>query len=207
MTTHGLTADTTPRMTTLQSVSTLVAALTASRDPNLVVSTLAGADLQTSEAAVAQALARAGDLQGYLTGVQWDALKAAADLPDHRRTAGEVIYRNVAEALEADEHVVALRPSLQQAQDSAWRLLAAAPTPARPQPVTAPLGDDPVPPPVVPPQPRLRLSDVIVDERAMADLHTDQAMGLLDELRRRVESEPTATLTISWRLTKASGVV
>jgi hypothetical protein len=66
MTAYGLTADTTPRMTTLQSVSALVAALTASRDPNLVVSALAVADLQTSEAAVAQALPRAGDLQGIL---------------------------------------------------------------------------------------------------------------------------------------------
>jgi hypothetical protein len=51
----------------------------------------------------------------------------------------------------------------------------------------------------------LQLGDFIIDEQAMADLNTDQAMGLLDELRRRVEKEPTATLTISWRLTKASG--
>jgi hypothetical protein len=205
MTNYGLAADTTPRMTTLRSVSALVAALTASRDPHLVVSALAGADLRTSEAAVAQALAGAGDLQGYLTGVQWDALKAAAELKDHRRTAGEAIHRKVAEALEADEHVIALGASLQQAQDRAWRLLAAAPPHAEPQPVAAPIGRDPVPAPVVSPQPQLRLGDVIVDERAMADLHTDQAVGLLDELRRRVESEPTATLTISWRLTKASG--
>jgi hypothetical protein len=204
MTAYGLTADTTPRMTTLQSVSALVAALTASRDPHLVVSALAVADLQTSEAAVAQALARAGDLQGYLTGVQWDALKAAADLQDHRRTAGEVIHRKVAEALEADEHVVALRPSLQQAQDSAWRLLAAS-SPASPEPFVEPARRTPVPLPVVPQHPRPQLGDFIVDERAMADLNTDQAMGLLDELRRRVESEPTATLTISWRLTKAAG--
>jgi len=116
-----------------------------------------------------------------------------------------VIYRKVAEALEADEHVVALRPSLQQAQDSAWRLLAAS-SPASPEPFVEPAARTPVALPVVVPQhPRLQLGDFIVDERAMADLNTDQAMGLLDELRRRVESEPTATLTISWRLTKASG--
>ncbi len=85
MTAYGLAADATQRMTTLQSAAALIAALTASRDPHLVVGALAGADLQTSAAAVAQALARAGDLQGYLTGVQWDALKAAADLQDRAK--------------------------------------------------------------------------------------------------------------------------
>lgn len=206
MTAYSLAADTTPRMTTLQSAAALIAALTAQREPHLVVGALAAADLQTSAAAVAQALARAGDLQGYLTGVQWDALKAAADLQDHRRAAGEAIHRKLVEALDADEHVIPLSTSLQQAQNSAWRLLAEAPSPVDPQPIVAPIGRDQVPAPDVPSQRCVRPGDVIVDERVAEDLHTDQAMGVLDELRNRVESEPTATLSISWRLTKASGV-
>src|SRR5207237_3877406 len=95
MTSFGLTPDATPRMTTLRSASTLVAALTAERDPHLVIAQLAAADLQTSEAALAQALARASDLQTCLAGVQWDALESVGRLHDHRTAAAAALIRNV----------------------------------------------------------------------------------------------------------------
>jgi hypothetical protein len=42
----------------------------------------------------------------------------------------------------------------------------------------------------------------VIDERATAPLAADQAMDALDELRRRVAAEPSARLTIGWRLTR-----
>ena len=87
---------------------------------------LATSDLRTSEAAVGRSISAAAGLASFLTSFEWDVLAAATALSDRRRAAAEQIGRSVAEALEADEHVIPLEARLREAQRNAFRLLAAA---------------------------------------------------------------------------------
>ena len=58
------------------------------------------------------------------------------DLVDHRRDAALLIMSRLTEALTSDEHVVALKPRLEELARDAMRLLAAAaPAPVTPPPV------------------------------------------------------------------------
>ncbi len=124
----GVTPERAPRMITVLSASVLVTDLTAGVDPLAVVQTLATSDLRTSEAAVGRSIAGAASLASFLSSFEWDVLAAASALADHRRGAAELILRAVAEALEADEHVVPLEDEkLRDVQRNAYRLLAAAP--------------------------------------------------------------------------------
>ena len=122
----GITPENAPRMITLLSASLLVTELTGGAEPLAVVQALATSDLRTSEAGVGRSISAATDLATFLSSFEWDVLAAATALSDHRRVAAEQIGRVVAEALEADEHVVPLESRLQEAKRNAFRLLAAA---------------------------------------------------------------------------------
>ena len=122
----GITPENAPRMITLLSASLLVTELTSGAEPLAVVQALATSDLRTSEAGVGRSISAAPNLATFLSSFEWDVLAAATALSDHRRATAEQIGRVVAEALEADEHVVPLESRLQEAKRNAYRLLAAA---------------------------------------------------------------------------------
>ena len=122
----SVTPENAPRMITVLSASVLVTELTAGIEPLTVVQSLATSDLRTSEAAVGRSISAASGLASFLASFEWDVLAAATALSDHRRAAAEQIGRSVAEALEADEHVIPLEARLREAQRNAFRLLAAA---------------------------------------------------------------------------------
>jgi len=197
----GGDAGTASRLTTLGSVTALLSGLAAEAEPHRVVAALVSADLQTSETAVAQSLAHAGDLQSYLGSVQWYAIKSVAKLSDYRRAAGESIARAVADALAADEHVRPLRAALAKAQEDAFNLLAAAPLPS-PNPSAGPApafglgGSDAGSP--LPSRP----DEVVIDDGAVTNLGTNDALNQLEHLRRTVEGTPGAMLTVRWRITR-----
>ena len=130
----GVDPDTASRTRTLRSAGALLASLTSASDPLGGVAALAGADLETSDAAVAAALATVADLHPFVSSLQWVALRGVKALADHRKTAGAVVAETVADAMKADEHVRLLRPILSKAQEDAFALLAAAPPPPPPPP-------------------------------------------------------------------------
>lgn len=187
------------RLVTLRSAQTLLADLAGAGDAMAVVVALADADLATSEAAVGKCLGSAAALERGVAAAAWDIIQSAAGLTDQRRPAAEGLRARIAEALEADEHAVALEPVLRDVQTRASRLLAEAAPPAGPSPRPDPEPDAPPPPPPPPP------GEELVEERQMAALDAAQAGALLDELHARVNRTPGAKLTLGWRLTRRQG--
>ena len=108
------------------------------------------------------------------------------------------------EALTSDEHVVALKPRLEELARDAMRLLAApAPVPSpAPAPVTPP-PFAPTPPVVMPPAPPANGPEV-VDEKQQLHLSGAAAVTALDELKTLVTSERDLELTLSWRVQRKS---
>ena len=205
----GLTPENTPRMITLLSASVLVTELTAGVEPLTVVQSLATSDLRTSEAAVGRAISAAGGLVSFLRSSEWDVLAAAIALSDHRRVAAEQIGRSVAEALEADEHVLPLEARLREVQRTALLLLAAAAprgvgSGASARAVTADTGNRPPTGGAVPGSGLYGpdQSPEVLEERAWVELPVQEAAAELDRLKSRLGTEPDARLSISWRLTR-----
>ena len=215
----GITPENAPRMITLLSASLLVTELTSGAEPLAVVQALATSDLRTSEAGVGRSISAAPNLATFLSSFEWDVLAAATALSDHRRATAEQIGRVVAEALEADEHVVPLESRLQEAKRNAYRLLAAAQSgggsgaghgpgaggggqsgAAGTSTGTPPGGAD-----TGGQDTGAGSGAEVLEQRDWDVLPPENAKAELDRLKSRLETEPGARLMISWRLTRDGG--
>jgi hypothetical protein len=146
---------------------------------------------------VQRCLGSAADLREAVNAATWDIISTAADLPDSRRAASEALRSYVAEALDADEHVTALRPALQEATRRASRLLRESVQPtSQPQPPTP----QPIPAPAPPPP-----GEEVIEESQTVSLSASDAAPVLEKLRRRLMETPGARLTLAWRLTRPKG--
>jgi len=189
------------RQQSAESAQALLASLAQAAEGD-VVTTLANASLQTSEAAVSRSLGQAQVCADALGSGNWQLFDVVRDLVDHRRDAALLIMSGLTEALTSDEHVVALKPRLEELARDAMRLLAAAaPAPVTPPPVApTPPGAGPAPPPVVmPPAPPANGPEV-VDEKQQLHLSGAAAVTALDDLKTLVTSERDLELTLSWRV-------
>ena len=191
------------RQQSAESAQALLASLAQTAEGD-VVTTLANASLQTSEAAVSRSLGQAQVCADALGSGNWQLFDVVRDLVDHRRDAALLIMSRLTEVLTSDEHVVALKPRLEELARDAMRLLAVAaqapvtPPPAAPTPPGA--GPTPAPPPVVmPPAPPANGPEV-VDEKQQLHLSGAAAVTALDELKTLVTSERDLELTLSWRV-------
>jgi hypothetical protein len=146
---------------------------------------------------VQRCLGSAADLREAVNAATWDIISTAADLPDSRRAASEALRSYVAEALDADEHVTALRPALQEATRRASRLLRESVQPtSQPQPPTP----QPIPAPAPPPP-----GEEVIEESQTVSLSASDAAPVLEKLRGRLMETPGARLTLAWRLTRPKG--
>ncbi|MEI8323916.1 MAG: phage resistance protein, partial [Betaproteobacteria bacterium] len=189
-----------PRQQTAESAQALLASLAHAEEGD-IVTTLAAANLQTSEAAVGRSLGQAQTCADALGSGNWQLFDVVSDLSDHRREAALAIMSRLTEALTSDEHVVALKPRLEELARDAMRLLAAASPPVTAgTPVSLPPGAAPMPAPVTMPPVPLANGSEIVDERQQLHLSGTEALAALDDLKARVTSERDLELTLSWRL-------
>lgn len=191
------------RQQSAESAQALLATLTQAAEGD-VVSSLAAATLNTSEAAVARTLGQAQACADALANANWRLFDVLRELGDHRRDAAADIMRRLAEGLTADEHVVPLEARLAELEHDAMRLLAAAApapvTPPAPAPVTP--GATTVPtalPPPLPPAPGFN-GPKVVEEKQALHLTGDAALAELDELKARIARDRDLELTLSWRL-------
>lgn len=186
------------RQQTAESANALLAAIAAAADSE-VVSTLASAELKTTESAVARALAQAkacADLLESSSG--WPLFDAVLKLSDHRAAAATALRQRLVEGLTSDEYVVGLKVRLDELQRDAMELLAAPPPPP-PPPDPSPVLPPQPSPVVVPPVPA-NLQPEVVAEKTQEHLNTADAVAALDDLKARLNSERDLELTISWRL-------
>jgi hypothetical protein len=181
------------RQQSAESAQALLATLAHAADSE-VVSSLATAILDTSEAAVSRTMGQAQPCADALINGNWQLLDVVRDLGDHRREAALRIVTRLREALTADEHVVPLKSRLAEVERDAIQLLAAA-APVSPGPIAAPT---PLPP-MLPPAPAFNGPE-LVDERQALRLTGADAAAALDDLKARMESDRDLELTLSWRL-------
>jgi hypothetical protein len=191
------------RQQSAESAQALLASLAQAAEGDLVA-LLANASLQTSEAAVSRSLGQAQVGADTLGSASWQLFDVVRDLTDNRRDAALLIMTRLTEVLTSDEHVVALKPRLEELSRDAMRLLAAvAPTPSS-SPVTP--NPDPGPAPVPNPNPVV-LSPTpvanraeVVDEKQQLHLSGAAAVTELDALKMLITSERDLELTLSWRV-------
>jgi len=134
------TLQRTRRYRTAVAMATLLNDL-AGQEPAAALTFLAHATLDTSAAAMRQSMQSAPAVTTALAQADWALYDAVAGLTDSRQAAAQALLRDVSEALQADEYVVALVPILTEAKQRAIRLLAAplTSTPSPPPPKPAPV--------------------------------------------------------------------
>ena len=193
------------RQQSAESAQALLATLTQAAESD-VVSSLASATLNTSEAAVSRTLGQAQACADALTNGNWQLFDVVRDLGDHRREAAAGIMTRLVEMLTADEHVVPLKSRLAELERDAMQLLAAAapapvtPSELAPEPVTPGGTTVPTPlPPVLPPTPGFNGPE-LVEEKQSLHLTGAAAEAALDDLKARMARERDLELTLSWRL-------
>lgn len=191
------------RQQSAESAQTLLATLTQAAEGD-VVSSLATAALNTSEAAVSRTLGQAQVCADVLTNGNWQLFDVVRDLGDHRREAAVGIMTRLGEVLTADEHVVPLKSRLAELERDAMHLLAAAAPapvpPAAPAPVPVTPGGSAGPmPPVLPPAPGFNSPEVVEEKQALR-LTGAAAEAALDDIKARMARERDLELTLSWRL-------
>lgn len=192
-----VTGVTGARQESAESAQALLAALAQAAEGD-VVGTLAAASLHTSEAAVGRTLGQAQACADALDSGNWQLFDALRDIGDHRRDAALSIMDRLSEALASDEHVVPLKPRVEELGRDAVRLLAA-PTPVSPVPTPASVGSAPTPAPVVMP-PAPANGPEVVEEKQQLHLSGAEAVTALDDLKARISGDRDLELTLSWRL-------
>lgn len=189
------------RVRTSESAQALLATLQAAADAELVQA-LANAPIETSEAAVGRSMGQAQNVADALNNARWNIFDAMRDLQDHRQAAAASILSRLTEVLGSEEHVIPLKPRLEELDRDAVRLLTiAAPVPFGASPVSMPTVPVPAPftgagvPPTMP---------VFVEEAQKVDLDTEAAASVLKTLQERLQSDHELELSLSWRLQRRS---
>lgn len=191
------------RARTLEACLRLLGLLTADDDAALVRD-LAACSIVTSEPAMAQTMARVAALSSVLTGPAWTVLRALPAITDDRRPQAETILRAVREALIADEHVVALQPTVDVQHEAAVALLAriSSETPS-PQPVPPEPRKPVAPPPPVRPEGRVpepgQHKDVVAHGGGDA-LTAEAVRDQLARLEALLVQHPDAVVSMQWTL-------
>lgn len=192
MTPVGLTPDTTDRMKTAAATLALVSSLN-SAEAGVVVNLLATATVATSEAAMAECVSKAAELEGNLDTANWDIFDAVGKLTDERQAAGQEILAEVRQALESDEHVVGLAAAFKGAQAKAVRLLTKAVDPPR------------LLPPIAPPiRPIEKPGRRVVGQGEKQNLTITAAQNALSELDGKLKPGQSVRVNLNWLIEEGS---
>lgn len=197
---RGIDTASADRLTTARTAQALLGAVIGAPSDGLVKA-FATAPLRTSDTAMGQAMVKAPELGAALRDSAWTVFEALGQLADHRKPVAEAILARLAEILTADEHVIALKPALDEQHRKALKLLTdvVAPPPPSPPP--------PSPPPPTPPraEPPVEPDDVVIEVRERSNLTAAEARTLLDGLGRQMADNPEYRLNLSWKIIGKKG--
>ncbi len=183
---QGITPAVADRMKTASATQALVDRLNAS-DASQIVAMLATAAIATTEPAMGECLSKAAQLTGIIDGTNWEIFDAIGKLTDDRQAKAASIRESVRQALEADEHVIALGPALKEAQFKAVRLLTESTKPAEASPGPRPKETKP------PKSQRQVIASESRDDLTLADAKT-----LLGKLAQELQKGQGIKLNVSW---------
>jgi len=189
------------RLVTARAVSALLASLKAAKKPIDCVRQLAGANIATSDTAMARSLKSAPDLVAVMEHLKWTLLSSVARITDGQRAeAARIIFDRLRDAFSNDEYVTPLKPALHQAEDAATRLLVEQP-PA--PPVVTPPTPPPLPPdikvPIVPGPVRPPVAKRVVASGKKTAPGRDFDR-IVEEIRRELEQAGDAEIDITWEI-------
>lgn len=182
------------RLRTAAAAQRLVEALLASQDES-PIAILARFEVPSSDPALGRSLRSAAEACGILESTNWEVFEALGALGDERAAVAQGLRARVAEALQHDELGLALGGALRAAQSDALRL------------IVKPSGPAPVESSPVAPAPTATASPAsaafsLVDRGAVHELGAAEAATRLRELLRRVQDDPSLSLTLTWELRK-----
>jgi hypothetical protein len=204
----GVDPANSPRLTTASATASLVEKLHVS-EATQVVSALASAAVATTEAAMGECLSKASQLLATIDSTNWEIFDAIDKLADERQAVAQSIRSSIAQALQSDEHVTALGPTLKEAQLKAVRLLT-----QTPQPVS------PVVPPVVPPAPgrtevtlpgvKLPVSKPtatkkFLESETRSDLSIGELKKIVSDLEQKYSGKQVVKFDASWTVEENGG--
>lgn len=134
-----LATDSAARLKTAQATQVLLDKLSVA-DTNAVVKTMSTAAIATSEAAMGECVAKAGELQGNLDPAAWQTFDLVRKLPEEHQIDAQRILAELTNALSSDEHAVSLGSTLKAAHAKAMRLIEKAVHVPDPPPIISPAG-------------------------------------------------------------------
>jgi hypothetical protein len=164
-----------------------------------VVGVLDAAEIASSEAAMGECLAKAGNLQGIIDSTNWEVFDAIEKLSGDKMARAEEIRSAIAEALRRDEHAAALGATLKGAQSRALHLLTTEVQPEPQPPKTDAITRS------MPHQSPVRPGRRVVDEGSNVYATVEEAQRKLDEVGRLASNGRMLSLTILWRVEEEKG--
>lgn len=193
------------RLTTVSATASLVEKLHVS-EASQVVSALASATVATTEAAMGECYSKASQLLAMIESTNWEIFDAIAKLADERQVVAQSIRSSIVQALQSDEHVIALGPTLKEAQLKAVRLLTQTPPPPVPVPVPVPAITPPVagvtsvtlPGVTTPPVSKPTATKKILESETRSDLSIGELKKIVSDLEKKYTGKQVIKFNASW---------
>ncbi len=206
----GVDPANSPRLTTAAATACLVEKLHVS-EASQVVSALASAAVATTEAAMGECLSKASQLLATIESTNWEIFDAIAKLADERQAVAQSIRLSIAQALQSDEHVTSLGPTLKEAQHKAVRLLTQ--TPQTAPPVVPPFAPPPVsgvtsvtlPGVTTPPITKPTTTKKILESETRSDLSIIELKKIVSDLESKYTSKQMIKFNASWIVEENGG--
>ena len=187
------------RLKTARATAALVERIKAKPEDE-VIAVLTSAEIATTATAMGECRSKAQGLAGTLDRTSWDTFSTIQKLSDDNQAKAQSISDAVNQAINSDEHVIALGSALKQSQAKAAQLidqLLATPT--------HPPTDNPPPskPPVTPTTPQPVSVDKphgkrVVKQGEQANLPIKEAQDLIVNLSKDITAGQTIRLNLSW---------
>jgi hypothetical protein len=182
-----------PRWQTSLAAKNLMEAIAAARDED-IVNILATARIETSESSMKVYINRAAELLNELKKAKWFLIERAVSLQDERAKAGQIIWKDLQEAIRQDEYAVVLAPALHNIEERAAKLLAdmpkTEPTAVERSPSTLVNSFTKDPTRTVP----------IAVKKSREDITSSNLDELMESLKQELERSPKARLRVSWEV-------
>jgi hypothetical protein len=199
----GVDPANSPRLATASATASLVEKLHVS-EASQVVSALASAAVATTEAAMGECLSKASQLLATIESTNWEIFDAIAKLADERQSVAQSIRSSIAQALQSDEHVTALGPTLKEAQLKAVRLLTQTPPP--PVQVRVPAVTPPVagvtsvtlPGVTTPPVSKPTATKKILESETKSDLSVSELKKIISDIEQKYTGKQEIKFNASW---------
>jgi hypothetical protein len=157
-----------------------------------------------------ECLSKASHLLATIESTNWEIFDAIAKLADERQSVAQSIRSSIAQALQSDEHVTSLGPTLKEAQHKAVRLLTQTPQPNPPvvPPVVPPVSgvtSVTLPGVTTPPVTKPTTTRKILESETRSDLSISELKKIVSDLETKYTGKQVIKFNASWIVEENGG--